>query len=128
MADNPEMLALMKRFRIAYAKADKETLLAVTTEDFVWHNHFALNREQQPAGRKLAGIDGLLKEVAWRRQNWTEVRYDNMVERATSDMLVQTFTISGYEDGERFLANVVDLYPVRDGLISGKDTYWKYLK
>jgi hypothetical protein len=41
-------------------------------------------------------------------------------------MLVQTFSISGEDNGEVFFANAVDLYPVKDGQIAKKDTYWKY--
>jgi len=54
--------------------------------------------------------------------------YSGLEERATADLLVQTFTIQGAEDGVAFHANAVDLYPVVNGRIARKDTYWKYLK
>ncbi len=122
------MLTLMKRFRAAYAKADRSELLAATTDDFEWHQHYGRDESDAPSGRVLQGIDALLDELTWRRSHWSNVRYDNLEERAASDLLVQTFTISGEEDGKRFAAKAVDLYPVRDGRISRKDTYWKYLK
>ena len=120
-----ELLALMKRFRLAYAKADREELLATTSAGFEWHQHRAHEYEQLPTGRVLHGVDAMLEEIAWRRQNWTDVSYEEMQERSTGDLLVQTFTISGKEAGQPFHAKVVDLYPVEGGLITRKDTYWK---
>jgi len=123
-----EMLRLMERFRIAFGRADRDELLAVTSDDFVWCQHFANSADERPTGHTIEGVDGFMKEIAWRKENWSEVRYENLEERATKDLLVQTFTVSGIEAGERFHANAVDLYPVRSGLITKKDTYWKYIK
>ena len=123
---NEELLQLMKRFRVAYGTANRQDLLATTTSDFVWHQNVAMSDEDLPTGRILTGVDALLKEIARRGQQWKNVRYENMQERATADMLVQTFTISGEDNGKTFYANAVDLYPVKDGLIAKKDTYWKY--
>jgi ketosteroid isomerase-like protein len=119
----------MKKFREAYGRADKEGLLASTSDDFEWCQHVALSADELPAGRTLQGIDALLDELAWRKQHWQEVRYSDLAERAAGDdLLVQTFTISGLEDGVPFTARAVDLYPVKDGQITRKDTYWKYLR
>ena len=123
------LLALMKDFRRAYATADEEKLRAVTTDDFEWHQHVADNTDGRPTGRVLIGVDALVAEIKWRSEHWHDTQYENLVERATSDMLVQTFTIRGKDDNhEEFYANAVDLYPVRDGRIYRKDTYWKYVK
>ncbi|MDG1206599.1 MAG: nuclear transport factor 2 family protein [Pseudomonadales bacterium] len=123
---NEELLQLMKRFRVAYATANRKELLATTSSDFVWHQNVAMSEEDLPTGKILTGVDALLQEIKRRRQQWTNVRYENMQERATADMLVQTFSISGEDDGKAFNANAVDLYPVKDGRIAKKDTYWKY--
>ena len=124
-----DLLVLMQRFRVAYGSADKEGLLASTSNDFQWCQHVAQSTEELPAGRTLQGVDALLDELAWRKQHWQEVRYSDLAERvAGDDLLVQTFTISGLQDGKPFNARAVDLYPVKDGLITRKDTYWKYLK
>ena len=40
MSDD-EMLDLIKRFRRAYGKGDRDGLVAATTEDFEWHMHTA---------------------------------------------------------------------------------------
>ena len=95
-----QLLALMKRFRVAYGRADRDALLAVTSADFEWHQHYAEGKDQQPSGRILSGVDALLEEIRWRGDHWSEVRYEGLVERAAADLLVQTFTISGSCDGE----------------------------
>lgn len=123
-----DMLNLMLKFRTAYAAGDREGLLAATTPDFEWHQHYAVQAEDLPSGRIMQGIDALLDQLQWRAKHWQDVRYANLEERAAADVLLQTFSISGVEDGQPFAANVVDLYPVKNGLISRKDTYWKYLR
>ena len=128
MENEQEMLELMKRFRTAYAKADREGLLAVTSEDFAWHQHYGRDDGDRPNGRMLSGVDALLEEIAWRSEHWSDVSYENLQERSAGNLLVQTFTISGKEDGVSFHADAVDLYPVRDGRITMKDTYWKYVR
>jgi hypothetical protein len=123
------LLALMADFRRAYATADEEKLKSVTTDDFEWHQHVAENIDGRPTGRVLKGIDALVAEVKWRQQHWQDTQYENLVERAAGDMLVQTFTIRGKDENQQeFFANAVDLYPVRDNLIYRKDTYWKYVR
>ena len=123
-----QLLELMTSFRKAYSRGDRDGLLAVTTEDFQWHQHVGRDSSDQPTGRILHGVDELLTEVGWRQEHWREVRYENLQERSAGDLLVQTFVVSGLEDGVAFHARAVDLYPVTDGRISRKDTYWKYLK
>ncbi len=123
-----KMLELMSAFRSAYSRADRAALLQVTTGDFEWHQHAATSTSEQPTGRVLKGIDALLNELQWRTDHWQDVIYSGLEERAAGDLLVQTFVIQGCEDGKSFHAKAVDLYPVVDGRIARKDTYWKYLK
>ena len=121
-----EMLSLIARFRRAYAHADKAGLSSVTSDDFEWHMHYGDPESDSPTGRVLVGIDAMMEEIQWRRANWQDVTYENMVERIAGDSILQMFTTSGIdENGDRYHVNVVDVYPVRDGLITRKDTYWK---
>jgi len=122
------MLALMTAFRTAYSRADRAGLIEVTTENFEWHQHTAQKSSERPNGTVLKGIDELLAQLAWRGEHWQDVVYSNLEERSADDLLVQTFVIQGAEDGTPFHAKAVDLYPVVDGRIARKDTYWKYLK
>lgn len=128
MDQKEQQLALMERFRMAYARQDRDELLATTTSDFIWQQHDADTVDDLPAGRVLQGVDALLTALKWRGEHWQQVRYADLEERTTGDMLVQTFTISGQEDGKPFHAKAVDLYRLKDGLISSKETFWKQLK
>ena len=57
----------------------------------------------------------------------SQVRYLNLEERFTDGLVVQTFTISGVDErGAAFNVAAVDLYPIENGLITKKDTYWKH--
>ncbi|MBT3535297.1 MAG: SnoaL-like domain-containing protein [Rhodospirillaceae bacterium] len=124
-----EMLELMKRFRRGYAKADQEGLAAATTDDFEWHMHYGEPGTDSPTGRVVKGVDGVMKEIAWREANWKNVTYENMVERPAGDVILQMFTTKGTDEhGTDYHLNVVDVYPVRDGRIYRKDTYWKGVK
>ena len=123
------MLLLMTDFRRAYGRGDKEGLQKVTSDNFEWHQHATNAPSDLPLGRVLQVIDELLVEIKWRQTHWTEVEYSDLEERAAgTDLLVQTFVIRGFEDGAPFHAKAVDLYPVMNGKIIRKDTYWKYLK
>lgn len=123
-----DMLALMEKFRLSYATLNEQGLRETTSEDFEWHQHVTTNSDDMPTGRVLRGIDALIKDLKWRQANWRNVRYEDLEERAAPDMLVQTFRISGEVDEASFHAKAVDLYTVKDGLITLKDTYWKYLQ
>ena len=45
---------------------------------------------------------------------------------AGDDLIVQTFVVSGTDSrGEKFRSHAVDLYPLRDGRVAAKRTFWK---
>jgi ketosteroid isomerase-like protein len=118
-----EIIKLMNSFMIAYATADREALTQCLTEDFLWHLH---EGSDNPNGMTVKGIDGMMTILAYRRTKWSNVKYENIKIYATSNLVTQTFRISGHdESGKKFDVNAVDLYPMRDGKIAGKSSYWK---
>ncbi len=124
-----EMMDLIARFRKAFRAADREGFMACVTEDFEWHQHFAVEPQDLPGGRVIVGVDGMVAEIEWRQANWTNTSVTGLVERRAGDVILQTFTTKGTdENGKDFHYNVVDLYPVREGRIFKKDTYWKQQK
>jgi ketosteroid isomerase-like protein len=116
---------LMTRFRRAYAAADPDQLGGVLTDDFVWHMHWFSADDPTPTGKVLHGIDEMVEQLQWRQANWTDVRFDGLLERFAPDLVTQTFRISGADRGTPFNVDVVDLYDVVDGRIQRKSTYWK---
>ena len=123
MADKETLKALIKAFLKAYQAADAEALAACTTADFVWHQHIG---PDSPHGQTLKGAEATAETVRWRQANWRDLKYEDMAFRYSEDLITQTFRVSGVdENGERFDVRAVDLYPVKDGRIAAKDTYWK---
>ena len=75
----------------------------------------------------LHGIDEMIIELLWRKENWSNVRFVGLREQFAPGHVTQTFTISGIDRGTPFENAAVDLYTVTDdNLIAKKDTYWKY--
>ena len=118
--------AVMNDFKRAFAKVDRELLASAVTDDFQWHMHWQDDEGDQPTGKVLRGLDEVMAEIERRRDHWSELRYTDVEERYTDDLIVQTFVVSGVDaNGRRFNNAAVDLYPLSDGLIAAKQTYWK---
>lgn len=116
----------MRRLRRGFAKADRSELEAAVTDDFEWHMHWQESPDDEPTGKVLRSLDEVMVEIERRRDQWSDLSYDRVEERYTDDMIVQTFVVSGIDaDGRRFSSEAVDLYPLRDGRITRKQTYWK---
>ena len=121
-----DLLALMKAYREAFGAADKARLTAVVTEDFEWHMHYHDPDPISRTGKVLLGVDAMVDEIQRRQSQWRDVRFENLVERAAGDFILQMFRQSGIDERDRpYDVAVVDVYSVRDGLISKKATYWK---
>jgi ketosteroid isomerase-like protein len=122
-----DLETVMKHFKRGFAKADRAEFDRSVTEDFEWHMNWYETPEQQPTGKILRGLDEVLAEIRRRQSGWTELTYSDVTETYTPELVVQTFVVSGvYETGLRFNNAAVDLYPVRDGKIARKQTYWKH--
>lgn len=127
-SDQENLEDVIRRFKRGFATVDREALVSAVTEDFEWHLHWFDSEDQQPTGRVLRGIDAVMVEIERRRDTWTEMSYRDVEERFLPDLIVQTFDVSGVDaTGRRFNNSAVDLYPVRNGRIARKQTYWKQL-
>jgi ketosteroid isomerase-like protein len=116
----------MHELKKGFGLADRDALERAVTDEFEWHMHWQEDPEAEPTGKVLRGLDAVMAEIERRRKDWTELRYDDMKERYTDDMVVQTFVVSGVDErGRRFKNAAVDLYAIRDGRIASKQTYWK---
>ena len=126
MSSETDLEAVMRDFKRGFAKADRESFARAITDDFEWHMHWFDSGDEQPTGKVLVGLDAVMEEIARRQAGWSDLHYEDVEERYLDDMVVQTFVVSGIDDkGLRFHCAAVDLYPVRDGRIARKQTYWK---
>lgn len=121
-----DLETLMRHLKRGFARADRDEIAQAVTDDFEWHVHWQEGQGDTPTGKVLRGLDEVMTEIERRRDNWTELRYDDMHERYLDDLVIQTFVVSGVDEhGDRFSTAAVDLYPVRDGRLARKQTYWK---
>lgn len=118
---------LMDRFRAAYVSAEPDKLGAVLGDGFEWHTHTFDPDNATSTGRVIVGIPAMVEELKWRNANWSNVRFDGLVEHFAPKLVTQSFTISGINQGTAFNVAAIDLYTLNDDdLIVKKDTYWKY--
>lgn len=121
-----QLLDLMENYRKAFVAADESGLAATVTDDVEWHMHYPGSQGITPTGKVIVGVKAMVEEILRRQSLWRDVRFENLVERAAGDRILQMFNQSGIDDLDRtYNVSVVDVYSVRDGLISKKDTYWK---
>ena len=117
---------LFRRFGKGFNKADAEEIAACVTDDFEWR----LNAGGSPAGRVLKGKDDLRKYFADKSTAHRDARYSEARIHRTSDnsgdKLFGTFRVTGIDAaGKAFDRYGIDLYEVKDGKISLKDSYLK---
>ena len=126
MPGAPDYDDLMTRFRRAFARADADLFADVLGADFEWHTHTFDPAAPTSTGTVLHGIDGIMQELAYRRENWSDVQFEGLVEHFAPKLVTQSFTISGADRGRPFQVAAVDLYTLdADDRIVKKDTYWK---
>ena len=113
---------LFRRFGKGLNKADAEEIAACVTDDFEWR----LNAGGSPAGRVLKGKADLIAYFADKSQAHREARYSEAHIHRSGDKLFGTFRVTGIDAaGKPFDRYGIDLYEVKDGKISLKDSYLK---
>ncbi len=113
---------LFRRFGKAFNKADVEEIAACVTDDFEWR----LAAGDGPSGRVLKGKDDLRCHFADKSQAHREARYSEARIHRAGDKLFGTFRVTGIDaQGKPFDRYGIDLYEVKDGKISLKDSYLK---
>ena len=113
---------LFHRFGKAFNKADAEEIAACVTDDFEWR----LKAGGSPAGRVLKGKADLIAYFTDRSQAHREARYSEARIHRSGDKLFGTFRVTGIDAaGKPFDRYGIDLYEVKDGKISLKDSYLK---
>ena len=105
-----DYLDLMNRFRAAYVSAEHDQLSAVLGAGFEWHTHTFPTDAPVSTGRVIIGIDAMVEELLWRKENWSKVRFDGLVEHFAPGLVTQSFTISGIDRGNPFDVAAIDLY------------------
>ncbi|CAN5922779.1 hypothetical protein BH11PSE3_BH11PSE3_06590 [soil metagenome] len=120
---------LFRRFGKAFNKADVEEIAACVTDDFEWHLNAGATSDAAggaPSGRVLKGKEGLRAHFADKSRAHREARFSEARIHRAGDTLFGTFRVTGIDHaGKAFDRYGVDLYEIRDGKISLKDSYLK---
>jgi hypothetical protein len=127
MIEQVDYSDLMTQFRKAYAAVDSQLLGGVLGEGFEWHTHTFDPGNPNTTGRVLYGIEEMVEQLEWRRANWIDVRFEDLIEHFAPKLITQSFTISGADRGTPFHVAAIDLYTLNAAdMIIKKDTYWKH--
>ncbi len=121
MSDGKEATEkLFKDFVKGFSKKDPTMVAPTLADDFVW---------SQPTGEEFAGKAAALAamEERWSAAGGGPV-FGNGGFEVIGDTIVQTYDVTAAgPDGTRKTVRGMDIYKVRDGLLTRKDAFWKQL-
>ena len=111
---------LFKAFVKGFSKKDTSLVAPTLADDFVW---------SQPTGEDFVGKEAALKAMddRWSAAGGGPV-FGNGGFEVIGDTIVQTYEVtSDAPGGGKKTVRGLDVYKVRDGLLTRKDAYWKQL-
>jgi hypothetical protein len=74
----------------------------------------------------VSGVGAMIGILQERRLAWRDVRYADVRLIASDDRVFQTYRVTGNDlESGPFDATGIDLYEIRNGKITLKDSYWK---
>ena len=121
MSDNKEAIEkLFKAFVKGFSKQDTSLVAPTLADDFVW---------SQPAGEDFVGKAAALKAMddRWSAPGGGPV-FGNGGFEVIGDTIVQTYEVTAdAPGGGKKTVRGLDLYQVREGLLTRKDAFWKQL-
>jgi len=106
---------LIERYNDAWNRQDLDAITSMHHPDVVFHNH--------TAGERAAGAAAVREHVARIFENNPTLRFETRSLRTGEDFAVCEWTASVTRDGTTLEWDGVDVFPLRDGLISRKDVY-----
>ena len=106
---------LAARYGAAWAKHDLDAILAMHTDDTVFHLHGF----SEPA----TGLDAAREVIAATFARSPDLRFDKSRVYIGDGHFVSEYQMSGTAEGKPFACEGVDVIAVSDGLIVRKDTY-----
>ena len=109
---------LAARYGAAWAKHDLDAILAMHTEDTVFHLHGI----SEPATGLAAAREAFAATFA----QSPDLRFDETRVYIGDGHFVSEYRMSGSSEGKPFACEGVDVTAVSDGLIARKDTYLEW--
>ena len=106
---------LAARYGAAWAKHDLDAIVAMHTDDTVFHLHGF----SEPA----TGLAAVRETIAATFARSPDLRFEKSRVYIGDEHFVSEYRMSGTSEGKPFACEGVDVIAVSDGLITRKDTY-----
>ena len=110
-----ETQELAVRYGAAWAEHDLDAIMAMHTDDTVFHLH--------GGGEPAIGHAATREAFAAASAQWPDIRFEKSRVYIGDDHFVSEYQMSGSSEGKRFICDGVDVIAVADGRITRKDTY-----
>lgn len=117
MSPVPQEFAM--NYSRAWAEHDPDAIVAMHTEDTVFHMHGYADSVTGPAMVRDA-IAALFDQSP-------DLRFESRRVHLGEDHFVSEYEVSGTADGKPFACEGVDVFTLRDGRVARKDTYIDWL-
>jgi steroid delta-isomerase-like uncharacterized protein len=111
-----DVRSLVDRYRAGWFGHDLEAIMAVVSEDVVFHN--------VTAGERVEGAAAFRAHVAGIHERWPDLRFDEHAVYVSDETGVAEWTAHGTApDGRRLEWDGIDVINCRDGLITRNAVY-----
>jgi ketosteroid isomerase-like protein len=110
-----EVQELAVRYGAAWAAHDLDAIMAMHTDDTVFHLHGGA----EPA----VGLYAVREAFATGMEQWPDIRFDRKRVHIGSEHFVSEYEMSASKDGHPIVCDGVDVFTVEGGLIARKDSY-----
>ena len=125
MTDNEKRnLRIITQVCESFNRHDAEAILSQFAEDSVW----LTSRGDAPEGRRLTGKGAIREMLRQRFASIPDMFWEIHAHWVSGDRGCSEWTVTGSErNGNKLNWRGCDLWSLRkDGMITCKDTYWKY--
>jgi ketosteroid isomerase-like protein len=110
-----ETQELAARYGAAWAAHDLDAIMAMHTDDTVFHLH--------GGGEPAVGLGATRAAFAAAASQWPDIRFEKSRVYIGDEHFVSEYQMSATSDGKRITCDGVDVIAVAGGRIARKDTY-----
>jgi ketosteroid isomerase-like protein len=110
-----EVQDLAVRYGAAWAAHDLDAIMALHSDDTVFHLH----GDAAPA----VGLAAVREAFAGAMAQWPDIRFERKRVHVGSAHFVSEYVMAATQAGQQIVCDGVDVFSVRDGLVARKDTY-----
>jgi uncharacterized protein (TIGR02246 family) len=110
-----DLKAISERYFAAWADRDPDAIVALHTDDAVFHLHDVM--------APWVGRDAIRAAAAGLFADQPDLRFEPVRVYLGDDHFVAEYVMCGTRDGKSFACDGTDVFSVRDGLVARKDSY-----